>query len=123
MPGNSFARKLFCQETLARKLFCQEISVACMHLNAERICELDTNKVGLHLSFTCVNTLYPKVPAEAMMSSGPSCFLIFLDPQVQTALHCAVLHSGVGTVADLGLCGKDHPKRKVPLSQILERGK
>lgn len=92
MPGNSFARKLFCPET----------SDACMHLNTERICELDTNKVGLHLSFTCVNSLYPMLPAEAMMSSAPSCFLIFLDPQVQTALHCALLTQRGGNCCRFG---------------------
>lgn len=63
------------------------------------------------------------LPGEAMRSSVPSCFLIFLDPQVQTALWCAVLHHGMGTVADLELYGEDHPRRKVPLGQILERGK
>lgn len=93
-----------------------------MHLNTGWICVLDTNKVGLHLSFTCVYSLYPMLPGEVTRSSAPSC-LIFLDPQVQTALCSAVLHSGVGTLADLRLYGEDHPRRKMPLSHVLERGK
>lgn len=32
-------------------------------------------------------------------------------------------HSRVGAVADLGLYREDHPRRKVSLSQIPEKGK
>lgn len=58
-----------------------------------------------------------------MRCTAPSRLPVSFGPQVQTALCCAMLHSGVGTVADLELYGEKHPRRKVPLGQILERGK
>lgn len=55
-------------------------------------------------------------------SSHLSCYFIWPTK----ANHFAVfyyIHSRVGTVADLGLYREGHPRRKVSLSQIPEKGK
>lgn len=54
----------------------------------------------------------------------PLAFLFYMTHRGKQnfAVFCYI-HSGMGTVADLGLYREDHPRRKVSLSQIPEKGK
>lgn len=112
----------FCVLTLPRDFLWQQCHVHVLEHRKDVFWTL--------IKWICVLVLHIAVFSTQWSLERPWCpvlplaFLFYMTHRGKQnfAVFCYI-HSGVGTVADLGLYREDHPRRKVSLSQIPEKGK